>query len=132
MPGRSKRLYFGLSTLLLLVTLLAAIFGAARIGYDRGYAAGQAQRKREHIVTRVYDADDLLVTPGDDDRLIAFLVDSVEPNTWSDTGGPGAISWAQGPPPTLIITQSEFAHEQIIEYLRLLRANQAKAHVKRP
>ena len=126
MHKRSKRLYFGLSTLFLLVTCLAAIFGAARFGYDRGYAAGQAQRERAVIFTRLYDVNDLLVGPGDRVALIEFLRTSVDPSSWEDSGGSAGISWLEGPPLELVISQTDDAHKEVRAYLQQLRNHTAR------
>jgi hypothetical protein len=114
-------MYFGLGALLLFVTFLALLLGAARIGYDRGYAAGEAERKRTHVVTRIYKVADLLRTPGDRRALAELLRDNVEPGSWDDSGGSGTIYWLEGPPTELVISQAEAAHEQIAEYLERLR-----------
>ena len=56
----------------------------------------------------------------DFDSLIELLTSTIRPDTWSDTGGPGAIEKF----PTnlsLVITQTQEVHEQIADLLAQLR-----------
>ncbi len=130
MPEPAKRLYFRLSSLLVVVAILAAIFGAARFGYDQGYAAGQAERERAVIITRLYDVDDLVndltFGPSSRDALVDFLGHSVEPTSWSNSGGPGTFSWLEGPPRQLVISHNDDAHRQVSAMLERLRQNKAR------
>ncbi len=59
----------------------------------------------------------------DFDSLIELITTTVEPQTWEEVGGPGTISPFQNNL-SLVISQTEDVHEQIVELLEQLRRNQ--------
>ena len=59
----------------------------------------------------------------DFDSLIDLITVAVEPQTWDEVGGPGSISPFQNNL-SLVISQTEDVHEQIVELLEQLRRNQ--------
>jgi hypothetical protein len=67
------------------------------------------------VFPRVYQVADLLTA---DKSLIETITSSVRPDSWKPTGGPGIISELGK---TLIVCQSQEAHEDIADLLKLLR-----------
>lgn len=123
----SIRRRFGLRALLLVVTCCAVLLGAVRISYHRGYRSGEQAKRRETVVTIAYEVDDLLqATPGGaaPATLIDFISETVEPQSWEAAGGVGKIDYFRMSS-TLVITQSEAAHDKIAALLETLRANMA-------
>ena len=123
---RRRRIYFGLWTLLLVVSCFAGLFGGFRIGYDRGYTSGRKTQIRERLDVRAYSVANLLPAEpaeSDFDPLIDLIVNKVAPESWSDVGGKGAIS------PfitnlSLVVVQTPEVHAQVA---RLLRQQGAKS-----
>ena len=78
---------------------------------------------------RVYPVADLIGRHGvpgsekrDCDSLIKAITTSVFPTSWDDVGGPGCISAIPpGTPKSLVVRQSHGVHEEIAEFLGLLR-----------
>src|SRR5690242_15930380 len=92
--AHKRRIYFGLGTLLFVVLCFAGLFAGYRIGFDRGYAAGDLKHASEELYNRVYDVGDLVTLPDgrkDFDSLIELITTTIEPNSWDDVGGPGSI-----------------------------------------
>ncbi len=65
--------------------------------------------------------DDLLRESKEGFALIELLQTSVDPPSWEHFGGFAQVSWFEGPPPTLVITQTASVHEEIEAYLQQLR-----------
>ena len=131
-PSR-RRLYFSLGTLLFLVLCFAGLFGGYRIGFNHGYAAGDAQRAAEKPVTRVYDVEDLVSTgpggPKDFDSLVEVVTTTIEPNSWDDVGGPGSIKEFDSigeQHSAVIIMQREDLHAQVEKLFSQIRAIRAR------
>ncbi|HVC94880.1 MAG TPA: hypothetical protein VND64_14380 [Pirellulales bacterium] len=82
------------------------------------------------ITTRVYPVADLLA-PRDDGVLVSFrthfgelielIESSLEPDSWSDAGGPGTIT-AHSKSPSLVVSQTYPVHREIAALLESLRA----------
>lgn|SRR5262245_35799507 len=120
-------LSFSLRTLLIAIAALAIAFAGFRIGYDQGYSRGQEQYNSEVGYPVVYDVGDVLEKAPNGglgyDSLIDSLVSTVQPTSWSETGGPGAVQ-----PLTcsdqLIVSQSRSVHEQVRKFLESRRFSQ--------
>jgi hypothetical protein len=82
-------------------------------------------KAKEHVVTRVYDAHDLIASHRKItenkvklDDLVDIITTTIAPTTWTDTGGTGSMS----PYDTqLIISQTVEIQEQISELLAAIR-----------
>jgi len=59
----------------------------------------------------------------DFDSLIELITTTVKPQTWDEVGGPGSISEFQNNL-SLVISQTEDVHEEIVDLLEQLRRNQ--------
>jgi general secretion pathway protein D len=64
--------------------------------------------------------------------LIEFITTTVAPSSWDKMGGPGAISEFRGPPFSLVIIQTQDAHEGISALFQQLREAKAKNSHDRP
>lgn len=96
------------------------------------------------LTTKIYPVGDLLVPaakpahfPADGATLMDLITSVVQPTTWEDVGGPGAIRGASlGGVETLIISQTADVHAEITSLLAALRGiiaeQQAPAHGKQP
>ncbi len=62
-------------------------------------------------------------TQADFDSLIELITTTVKPQTWDEVGGPGSISEFQNNL-SLVISQTEDVHEEIVDLLEQLRRNQ--------
>jgi general secretion pathway protein D len=59
----------------------------------------------------------------DFDSLIELITTTVKPQTWDEVGGPGSVSEFQNNL-SLVISQTEDVHEEIVDLLEQLRRNQ--------
>ena len=81
------------------------------------------------LLTEVYDVTDLVSVRDDNgrfwhdhDSLIKTISATVTPTTWDDVGGPGSISGITfGNTATLVISQTEAVHEQVVALLARIR-----------
>ena len=134
--GRIRSMFrFSLHTLLFAVLLIALLLTGFRIGFDRGWAAGQEKLRQESNVTRTYVVGDLveeadrkaasLATSVDFAPLIASIEKTIDPTSWENVGGPGCI---QGYAVTrsLVVTQLPAAHEEIVVLLESLRRDRLR------
>lgn len=62
-------------------------------------------------------------TQADFDSLIELITTTVKPTTWDEVGGPGSIQEFQNNL-SLVISQTEDVHEEIVDLLEQLRRNQ--------
>ena len=80
-----------------------------------------------HLETRVYPVRDLVLielertVDADFDSLIEMITSIIEPDSWDEVGGPGAIEPVVGSL-SLVISQSWRVHRQIEPLLTTLRA----------
>ncbi len=95
---------------------------------DNGLLITSKAKADDRLETRVYPVADLVAqrTPEglvpDFDSLIVVITSTVHPTTWTDVGGPGAIR-PFAPALSLIVSQSQSAHEQLENLLVVLRAS---------
>ena len=79
------------------------------------------EKADELLYTQIYHVDDIV---GQRDRrrhlaeLINLIADTVQPDTWEESGGPGAISSFRN---LLVVTQKLDAHEEVQALLAQLR-----------
>jgi hypothetical protein len=75
----------------------------------------------EVLETRLYDVGDLLNARAPEyEKLIEVLVSSIEPESWDQAGGPGAIlEYSQFE--TLVVTQTRSVHQKMEKLLGELR-----------
>lgn len=66
----------------------------------------------------------------DFDSLIQVITTTIQPDSWDEVGGPGAID-SLLPAPTLVIAQTQDAHEQISELLVTLLAAKQREDARR-
>src|SRR3954463_13899981 len=87
-----RRFSFGLGTLLLVVAVISAVLSSFRVGYDHGYSAGQERWQKETPYPVVYNVGDIPVPSGQTYiHWMDIIIDSIEPTSWSDVGGPGTF-----------------------------------------
>lgn len=72
------------------------------------------------LVTRTYPCADL-ADDGDYDRLVDAITKTVKPQSWDEVGGPGSISVVESCG-SLVISQTQDMHDEILQLLRALRA----------
>ena len=128
--------YFGLA-LLLFVFSGAAVFFGFQIGYDRGYSSGR-RWSTEKLQSINYEVGDLVELDQNGkpelDSLKDALTTTIEPESWSDEGGPGDVITMR--PDKLIVTQAPYVHEQIRKVLERIREGKrnkiAKSNGVRP
>jgi hypothetical protein len=74
----------------------------------------------QRLETQIYDVDDLVTTEAgvDYDSLIGTITEIVAPNTWSEVGGPAAISSLHQ---MLVVSQTWEVHDEIATLLAELR-----------
>ena len=123
-----RRFHFGLGMLLLAIAGIASVLGSCRLGYDLGYLAGQEQWRSEAVYPHVYNVGDItdrdpLALP-DFDTIIENLTTRIEPQSWQDVGGPGAITGVGRT--QLLIGQTADAHDQIRTCVQSLRDGRLK------
>lgn len=78
------------------------------------------------LITKVYPVGDLLLreeasretADADYDHLIEMIESCVSPDTWDNVGGPGAL---EGIYDSLVVSQTQDVHEQIVELLETYR-----------
>jgi hypothetical protein len=82
--------------------------------------------------TRLYPMNDLAEETGriDFDEVIQVLTTTVEPDSWSDVGGPGAIEVLTSPP-ALVISQTSDVHTRVAGLLTELRRHRPQAAVEK-
>jgi len=76
------------------------------------------------LFTRTYPVGDLIDT--DYESLTTAIRSSVYPGTWSKVGGPGSLETVPAVN-SLVISQTQEAHDAVLQLLRSLRAAQAVA-----
>ncbi|WP_254508400.1 hypothetical protein [Anatilimnocola floriformis] len=75
----------------------------------------------ENMLTRVYPVGDLIGAKGADfDPMIDLITSTVEPDTWQDLGGPGAISGFENSRSLVVVTRRDL-HQKVAALLVTLR-----------
>ncbi|MBI2823898.1 MAG: hypothetical protein HYX69_04300 [Planctomycetia bacterium] len=86
-----------------------------------------ATEAMEWTVTKVYPVDDLLnaaaAPPWSADDLLAAIATSIQPDSWNERGGPGAIARVGH---MLVVAQNREGHEKLSHLLTQLRAALSK------
>jgi len=90
---------------------------------------------QELMTTEIYEVADLVACrdengePWDDyGTLIHFIMSHIQPTSWDEVGGPGAITGATlGSARVIVVTQTLQIHEQIEDLLARIRAIGAKS-----
>jgi hypothetical protein len=119
-----RRFYFSLGALLFIVLCFAGLFAGYRIGFNRGYTAGELKYAGEQPVHRSYEVEDLVKLPDgrtDFDSLQELITTTIEPNSWDDVGGIGTIKEFETNS-SFVILQREDVHAQIEKLFADLRA----------
>jgi hypothetical protein len=111
-----------------MVLCFAGLFGGYRIGFDRGYAAGDLKHASEELYNRVYEVGDLVTLPDgttDYDSLLELLTSTIAPESWDDIGGPGSVKEFKMHQ-SLVILQRGDLHREIDKLFEQLRAIRSK------
>jgi hypothetical protein len=78
------------------------------------------------MLVRTYPVGDLIGPENDVDTLIDALTVTIDPNSWSDVGGEGAVS-AVPAARSLVVRQSYENHNRLLELIRNLREARSMA-----
>jgi hypothetical protein len=84
----------------------------------------------EYMTTEIYEVADLVACrdekgePWDDyGTLMHFIMSHIEPTSWDEVGGPGAITGATlGTAKVIVVTQYSEIHDRIVDLLARIRA----------
>jgi hypothetical protein len=123
-PRRKPLVRFSIAALLFLMLCL----GGYLAGYRAGYDVGKQASNMKTYIRKVYPVGDLIgsrpdgtVSAADFDNLIDLLLTTVSSDSWMESGtGEGELQ----PFPTnksLVISQTQFHHEKIANFLEGLR-----------
>jgi len=74
----------------------------------------------ENMLTHIYPVKDLLAERNDFDPIIELITSTIEPDSWQDVGGPGAVSGFDNPP-VLVVSSRRDIHQQVGALLMTLR-----------
>jgi len=88
-----------------------------------------AEKASNELITRTYPVGDL-TEDNDYDSLVNTITETVKPVTWDEVGGPGSISPMRSSQ-SLVISQTDDVHDEVLQLLRSLRAAR-KAQPARP
>ena len=105
--------------------------GGILTGFQVGYYWGIERRRDETQFAKVYSVADAIYVDSvsqepDFDSLFAVLKSSIDPASWSDVGGPGAIQVMAQRPPMVVISQTGKNHDAINSVLNELKALRQK------
>ena len=79
-----------------------------------------AEFAEAELVTRTYPCADL-ADDGNYDSLVVAITSTVKPQSWDEVGGPGSLSVVESCG-SLVISQTQDTHDEILQLLRALRA----------
>jgi hypothetical protein len=118
---------FSVLTLLLAMLFVGGMLAGYRVGFERGYSAGEFQRQREMPVAKVYDVADLVLPSpdaspdlADYSSLIDLITSTIAPESWNSVGGSGSCE-AFPTNLSLVVSQTPHVHEQVAALLETLR-----------
>lgn len=116
--------------MLFVMLCIAGILSGFRAGYYKGFQTGHdngaEQRRLEVYSTKVYQVSDDSAK-----SMIGVIVKTVDRESWSDVGGPGAIDVSPDDPGAIVVLQNGKTHDAIERLLTDLRkSKQTPAEIK--
>lgn len=125
------RTRYGLKSLLLVVLFVAISLSAFQFGHQVGFKKGDRSGFAAGLSAKVYPvsyrAADLVHQPGRTDAfaqlssLAGEITRNVQPTSWDSAGGPGTVA-EYAHQLTLVVSQTERAHDEISTFLEAKRA----------
>lgn len=109
---------------------IAGILSGFRAGYYKGFQTGHdngtEQRRLKAYSTKVYQVSDDSAK-----SMIGVIVRTIDRESWSDVGGPGAIDVSPDDPGAIVVLQNGTTHDAIERLLSDLRkTKQSPVEVK--
>ena len=117
---KSKYLRFGLSTVLAVTAVVAAML----VGYRSGFKSGIIDRELATVSTRSYYVGPLTIaadldqnqTP-DDSKLITLITSTVSPDSWGKSGGSIKVDQQNQ---SLLVSQTARVHSELDCFFKIL------------
>lgn len=143
--GKAMRSQYSLRYLLLVVVSVACTLASFQAGYRTGYSARSEMLHEQECVLRIYSVPDLHnhdAEPINENRKgylrwsddlftlgNGLIRDTINPAGWVEVGGDGDLA-ALPSKSALVVWQSYATHEEIGEFLRLLRGEIQELNVR--
>jgi len=123
---------FTIRTLLFVMLCVGGIL----TGFQAGNFWGVERRRLETYYSKVYSVADAIYVDAaskeaDFDSLLSALTSTVDPASWSATGGPASVQVMAQQPPMIVVLQSGRNHDAIsslLSELRTLRKKSVASH----